>query len=189
VGRSPQHLVIVLLCSLLVLAGCGNSRAPVPNLSQPATPTSFRTLTFAGVTLQAPSNWSVVNERPPLVTVVASGTAVVALWRFPRSAPVPIGRTALSQAAAQLIQAVRARDASLQVIRATTVTLDHRPAIELDAFERINGQPRRVRSTHVFVPGAELVLDEYAPSAIFHAVDHTVFSPVKRSLTLSPNAG
>jgi len=188
VPRVAPYLGILLLCSLLPLSGCGNSRAPVPNLSQPVTPTSFRTLNFTGVTLRAPSNWSVVNERAPLVTVVASGTAVVALWRFPRSAPVPAGRTALSQAAAQLIQAVRARDASLQVIRATTLLLDREPAIELDAFERINGQPRRVRSTHVFVPGAELVLDEYAPPGIFHAVDHTVFSPVKRSLRLLPNA-
>jgi hypothetical protein len=45
-----------------------------------------------------------------------------------------------------------------------------------------------VRSTHVYVPGAEYVLDEYAPPAMFHAVDHAVFSPIKRSLRLVPVA-
>ncbi len=177
------RVAILLLTPALLLASCGNSRTPVANLSQPATPTSFRTLTFSGATLEAPTNWSVVGERPPLVTVVASGTAVVALWRFPRSAPVPVGAT-MHQTASQLVSAVRARDPSVQVIRLGVLTLDRAPAIELDAFERINGQQRRVRSTHVFVPGAEIVLDEYAPPAIFHDVDHSVFSPVKRSLRL-----
>jgi hypothetical protein len=183
-----RPLTILVAFGALLLSACGNSRTPVPNLNQPAAPSSFRPLAFTGVALEAPSNWSVVNERAPLVTVVASGTAVVALWRFPRSAPVPIGGAALSHATSQLISAARARDPSLQVIRASAVTVDRAPAIELDAFERINGQPRRVRSTHVFVPGAELVLDEYAPAAIFHMVDHAVFSPVKRSLRLVPGA-
>jgi len=62
------------------------------------------------------------------------------------------------------------------------------PAIELDAFEQLKGSPRRVRSTHVFTGTSEVVLDEYAPTAIFHSVDHAVFSPLKRSLRLTSAA-
>jgi hypothetical protein len=72
------------------------------------------------------------------------------------------------------------------LIRASVGLVDGYPAIELDAFERINGRPRRVRSTHVFTGSSEVVLDEYAPAALFHSVDHAVFSPLKRSLHLSP---
>jgi len=50
-------------------------------------------------------------------------------------------------------------------------------------------QARRVRSVHVFFGGAEYVIDEYAALRYFHTVDHSVFSPVKRSLRLSPVAG
>jgi hypothetical protein len=43
-----------------------------------------------------------------------------------------------------------------------------------------------VTSTHVYVDGAELVLDEYAPPDQFASVARSVFSPVRRPLTLVP---
>jgi hypothetical protein len=48
----------------------------------------------------------------------------------------------------------------------------------------VGGQLRRVRSLLVYLAGAEVVLEEYAPPAAFHSVDHLVFSPVRRSLRL-----
>ena len=59
------------------------------------------------------------------------------------------------------------------------------PAVELDALERVGGQLRRVRSIHVFLAHAEIVLDEYAPPGQFHAVNRAVFTPVRRSLALT----
>jgi hypothetical protein len=38
----------------------------------------------------------------------------------------------------------------------------------------------------MFGSGAEFVVDEYAPTKVFTAVDHVVFSPLRRSLTLIP---
>ena len=188
---------LLLCCSLLPSGGCGNSRTPVPDLSQPAQPASFRTLRYSGSTVAqgvkrslsiefgAPSNWAIVQRKPPVVTVVTSGDAVVALWRYGRKAPVPAGAAAYARASQGLVEAARKRDHSLQLIAAKTVMVGSNPGVELDALESIGGQRRRVRSTHVFVPGAELVLDEYAPLTVFHAVDHSVFSPLKRSLRLS----
>jgi hypothetical protein len=199
-NRAVLRLVItalVLCWSLLSLGSCGNSRTPVPDLSQPVNPTSFRTLRYSGSTVAlglkrswsvefgAPSNWSIVMRRPPVVAVVTSGDAVVALWRYGRKASVPAGAEAYVRARQELIDAARVRDPSLRLISAKSVRVGGDPGIELDAMESVGGQRRRVRSTHVFVPGAELVLDEYAPLAVFHLVDHMVFSPLKRSLRLS----
>jgi hypothetical protein len=166
-----------------LLAGCGNAPTPVRDLSQTAAPTGFHALAYpqSGVAISVPDNWLVQPKTAPLLSTISSGNAVVALWRFRRTLPPPTRPRALSR----LIAAARARDPSFTLIRARIQTIDADPAIELDAFERVAGQPRRVRSVHVFAPGAELVLDEYAPPGIFHAVDHAVFSPLKRSLRLS----
>jgi hypothetical protein len=170
----------------VLLAGCGNSRTPVPSLSGAAQPHGFHRLVYpaAGVTIRVPRNWSSASERAPLVATVGSGAAIVALWRFPRREPPPAGAAALAGAGVKLLDAARARDASLQVIGSKAMRIDHAPAIELDARERVGGQLRRVRSLHLFVAGAELVLEQYAPPGIFRDIDHAVFSPVRRSLRL-----
>ena len=190
-------IAVVLCCSASLLSSCGNSRTPVPNLAQPAQPSAFRTLHYSGSSVQqgvrrtwsiqfgAPSNWLVVPRRPPVVTVVSSGNAVVALWRYGRSAPTPVGADAYGQARRELTRAARRRDPSIQLISAENVQVAGDQGIELDAIEAIGGQRRRVRSTHLWVDGAEVVLDEYAPPAAFHSVDHSVFSPLKQSLRLS----
>lgn len=176
----------MLGCSVALLAGCGNARTAVPSATRPAPPDGFVTLTraYADARLAVPRNWVVTGQRAPLVVTVQSGTAVVALWRFQRRGPVPAGREALAAARARLIARLRGRDRALRLLRASLTRVDGADAIELEAQERIGGLPRRVDSTHVYLPGAELVLDEYAPPAAFAAVDRSVFAPVRRSLTL-----
>jgi hypothetical protein len=171
---------------LALLTGCGNSRMPMPTITAAAAPHGFRLVRYpaSGVTLRAPRDWDVAPQRAPMVTIISSGAAVVALWRFPWTGSSPSRGAALARTRTALINAVRARDRSLQVIRSRLSSVTGSPAIELDAIEQIHGQTRRVRSLHVFVPGAEIVLEEYAPPSAFHAVDHAVFSPLKRSLQL-----
>ena len=185
----------------LGLTSCGNSRVAPPDLSQPAFPSGTHTLRYSGsgsllgatrswsLSLSAPGNWAVITKQPPLMSVITSGTAVVAVWRYRRLAPVPAGAQAFARARRELIAAARARDPRLMVIRSRVLRVGSAPAVELDALERIDGQLRRARSTHVFVPGDELVLDQYAPPSLFHVVDHAVFSPMKRSLRLALAAG
>ncbi len=180
---------VILGLVLALVGGCGNSRTPLPRLSRPATPHGFRTLSYptSGVSFRAPRDWTVsALPQPPLVTVLTSGTAVVAVSRFPLSEPVPGDPLAFARARRRVIRAARARDPTLRVIRSGVARIAGDRAIELDVIERIGGALRRVRSTHVFVSGAELVLEEYAPIADFHTVDHAVFSPLRRSLRLSP---
>jgi hypothetical protein len=126
------------------------------------------------------------GAKPQLVLAAASGLARVELWRYPRKEPLPTTSASLQQAAVALEGAARARDPNLHVIRARALTVEGAHAIELSVTERIGGQLRRDRSLHVFTGGAEVVLDVYAPLNDFHSVDHSVFSPLKRSLQLFP---
>ncbi|MBV9467602.1 MAG: hypothetical protein JO169_15935 [Solirubrobacterales bacterium] len=181
-----RPLAPLLVCTLATLAGCGDSRTPVPDLARPASPGGFQTLTYAraGVRITAPRNWAVAAAQAPLVATVASGDAVIALWRFARRVPAPRGAAGLARAGAALIAAARRRDPTLRVLHAGTLSVDGAPAVALEVIERISGQTDRVRSTHLFVPGAELVLEQYAPPARFPALQAAVFAPVLRSLTL-----
>jgi hypothetical protein len=177
----------LLLAPLATLAGCGNSRTPVPRLSSAPQPSGFQALRYPtqGLSLVAPRAWTVKPGLSPLVATIASGSSVVALWRYRRTLPPPRSPAALRRAQRLLIRDARRHDPSLELLRSTITVLDGAPAIEIDAVEKVAGQPRRVRSTHVFERRAEVVLEEYAPPESFHSIDRVVFSPVKRSLQLS----
>jgi hypothetical protein len=175
---------------LALLAGCGNSRTPVPNLGRPGAADSLRTLTYrtAGLSFRIPRSWRVASQQAPLVAVATSGSAVVAVWRYPRGQVLPATALALAHARSALVGAVRAHHPAVRVIRSSVIRAGGSGAIELDAVEQIAGQLRRVRSVHVFADRAEIVLEEYAPTGLFHSVDHEVFSPLRQSLTVSPAA-
>jgi hypothetical protein len=185
-----RSLLVLPLVVPLVVA-CGNSRTQVPNLAQPAVPRGSRTLTYtkAGVTLEAPANWIVSEQRAPLLATVNSGAAIVALWRYPRTAPAPATPASLEKTRTALIRSAQSRDRSLRLIRSRVGRLHGAPTVSLDATERIAGQERRVRSIHMFGSDDEVVVDEYAPPGIFAAVDRAAFSPMSRSLTLLPVSG
>lgn len=178
------------VAALIALTGCGNARTTA-SLGASVTPGVLQWVHYPayGVTIRAPQKWQVSRGQPPLVATMSLSDAVATLWSYPRHLPPPASAAALALARRQLIAAARRRDPTLQLIRSSVSLLDGFPAVELDAFEHVNGRPRRVRSTHVFTAGAEVVLDEYAPPQRFHAVDHAVFSPLKRSLRVGSASG
>jgi hypothetical protein len=184
----PRVRWLALALPVLLLAACGNSRTPVPSLTQPLAPDGFRPLVYshAGIGFYAPRNWTTTAQKLPLVATVSSGAAIIAVWRYPRRTPAPSTFAQLAQARQALVHSARAADRTLRVINSRLTTLDGSPAIVLNAFESVGGLPRRVRSIHVFRPAAELVLDEYAPSSIFGSIDRTVFIPLRHSVRLFP---
>ena len=142
----------------------------------------------AGIRFTAPRSWTVVPEPPPAVTVLASGGAVVSVWRYPLSGrPPAIGRQ-LVAAERSLVAAVRAGDRSIELLGSRRLSVDGSPAIEVDAIEQVDGLARRSRATHVFAAHSEIVVDEYAPAGVFRAVDAAVFAPLDRSLVISRGA-
>ena len=185
-GRPPLAVAIPLAL-VAVLAGCGNRRTPAPGVPLPAAPVGHRAvqLDSEGLRFQRPANWTFTLGAPPQVASVGSGRAAVVLWRYPRAEPLPQDAGALDRARRALIAAAKARDRSLRVVTARTVTVDGARGVELVAHERLSSHPREVRSTHLYAHGAEVVVDAYAPPSQFARVDRTVFRPLLRSLRLA----
>jgi hypothetical protein len=174
--------------AVALLSGCGDSRTRPPALSRIEPTGGVKPVDYLHGTLRfnAPDNWAIESGTAPLVVTLGSGPAVIAIWRYPRSPSQPLPGTipALEQARGALVAAARARDSSFRVISSAVVALGGTVGVELDALETVRGQVRRVRSAHLYLGSAEVVIDEFAPEDLFHAVDGTVFSPLLHSVRL-----
>ena len=60
--------------------------------------------------------------------------------------------------------------------------------MQIRARETIAGQPRTVRSTHIYSHGAEIVVDAYADADNFRRIDAKYFRPLLRSLRVTSPA-
>ena len=174
------------LIACLLLAGCGNQQGRPPDVSAPVRPAGATAVTFAtqGIGFAAPGGWHVRAGTAPLVATVQSGTALIAIWRYPRAEPLPATRGQLAQARDLLLQAAKARDASFVAAKSAITRVRSHPAIQVRGTETVSGRPRTVRSTHVYAFGAEVVVDAYAPASVFGQVDREAFVPLVRSLKL-----
>ncbi len=172
----------------IVNLACGRERIEPPDTVRPATPAGIAPEAFpqAGIFLDRPGNWPFEPGRPPLVASASSGTATVAVWRYLRSEPLPDDEAELEAAQSALEAAAKARDSTFVLEEGKRVEVDGAPAIQLLGTATIAGEKRRVRSTHVYAKGAEVVLDAYAPAEEFARVDREVFAPIAESLRIDP---
>ena len=187
----PRTLLTLVLLTALLLAACGNDRTPVPDVTTPAAPRGERAveLAQAGVSFTAPANWSAIEPSDPLAGGIESRHASLAVWRYPRTEPLPARAAELRRVEDLLVERVRTRDASFELERSRTTRVAGAPAIELTGTETIAGRRLQVRSSHVFFATAEIVLDAFAPPEDFARVDRTVFAPVLDSLALAVPGG
>jgi hypothetical protein len=174
-----------------VLAGCGNKRTPPPKVTTTSQPFGFlpQTIPTQGLTFQRPGAWRYLPGTAPLLATMSSGLTTIAVWRYPRTEKLPTTEAELSVARDALVAAAQARDPSFKVIKAKGTRAAHHPAVVIIANETIAGQPREVRSTHVYGEGAEVVIDAFAPPDVYASVEDTVFRPVVRSLSLGKPTG
>jgi hypothetical protein len=176
-----------ILAAATLAAGCGNQQSKPPDPTTPA-PVAGRTTVFfdaQGLRFRAPADWRVRPGPAPLVATLQSGTASVAIWRYPRTEPLPRTKAQLGQARGLLLAAAHARDSTFKEAKVAVTRVARHPAIQVRGTETVSGQPRTVRSTHVYAFGAELVVDAFASAAQFPAVDRAVFAPLVRSLRVS----
>jgi hypothetical protein len=179
---------LVLLAPLAVATGCGNERQAPSRLPAAAPPEGGKAVSLAryGVSFRRPANWTFTQGRPPQLAQVYSGQAAVAMWRYRREEALPGSAAELARARRALVAAARARDRSLRLFSVRPVRVGGAPGVELVADERIGLVRRKVRSTHLYAHGAELVIDAYAPPDRFSAVDRAAFLPLLRSLRVTP---
>jgi len=184
---SRRALAVGVLCAAAA-SGCGDRRTPPPDIGRPANPVSFSRAIFPtqGVIFRGPTNWLLIHGYPPEVATIHDGQAFVAIWRYPRVEPLPATTTELRADIPALLRAVRARDRTFALLSARPTTLDRHPAISIEGFETIAGQPLQVRSVHTFYNHAEVVLDSFAPPSDFARIDRLVFTPLLRSVRLRP---
>ena len=155
-------------------------------MATPARPNGATPIAFdrQGLRFSAPGGWHVQPGQSPLVATVQSGTAQIAVWRYPRTEPLPTTDAQLTQARDLLIQAAKARDRTFKEEKTAITKVDGHDAIQVRGTETISGRPQSVRSTHVYAFGAEYVVDAFAPAEVFGQVDREAFLPLVRSLRL-----
>ena len=185
--RRPLAAASIALALAACAAGCGNERQDAPRVPQAASPSGKRTerLVRYGVTFTHPRNWSNSGGRAPQLASVSSGRAIVTLWRYRRVERLPRSDGDLVRARKALVAAARGRDKTLRIVSARGLRLDGVPAVEIVANEKIGLVRRKVRSTHLYAHGAELVVDAYAPAGEFARLDREAFVPLLRSLRLT----
>jgi hypothetical protein len=178
--------VIALAAVALLAAGCGEQRTPTPDVQHPDAPNGFKTLApqGTGIVYSHPTNWTALPARLPFIGGARSKTATLAVWRYPRTEPLPHGQAALEAAKTRLIEAAVKRNPTFTVQSSEVKRIGGAPGIELTGTQTVAGYPFQVRSAHLFKFGAEVVVDAYAPPEDFPRVDETVFRPVLEQLRL-----
>lgn len=175
-----------LIAVLLLAAGCGRERLPVPDVDRAAVTgdTTKQAYPQAGLRFDAPAGWGFARGQAPLVASTSNGSATIAIWRYERTEPLPERDAALQTAERALLDTVRQRDRTYREVSTERTEVGGEPAIELVGEQRVANRPRRVRSTHVFAHGAELVIDQYAAPTEFDRLDAAVFQPLVQSLEI-----
>jgi hypothetical protein len=179
---------VLLATAALLGAGCGAERVRPPDPSQPfaTLPPAPREFPAAGVRFRAPGDLPFAPAEAPLVTTTSTGSATIAIWRYPRTEPLPRDDAALDEAERSLRDAVRTRDPQFDVERVRRVRVDGARALEVRGTGRVAGRVRQMRSTHVYAKGAEFVIDAYAAPDDFRIVDDAIFEPLMASLKIDP---
>ena len=192
--RRTRRIPIALVALALLPSGCGNDRTPVPDLSLVPAPKAFREAFFdeQGVRFRAPTNWRVVPGSDPQVATVTIGTAQVAVWRYPRSEPLPETRAQLDAARDALVAQIESRDPTFKLTSTRLVLKPGIRAVEVVGIgTNLTNQSvqRSMRSLHAYGRGAEVVMDAFAPPKDFARIDEQTFGPMSRSLKLRAPKG
>lgn len=175
----------------LLLPGCGNEPAapPVVTTPKPAFGWVDQAYPEQGVAFQRPTAWRLTDGDPPLLATLSSGQVTISVWRYPRNETLPETLEELTVAKDALVAAAQARDPSFRVIKAKGTRAAHHPAVVIIADETVAGQPRRVRSTHIYAASSEVVIDAFAPADQYAEVEEPIIIELVRSFKITDPVG
>ena len=183
-------LVTLLIAALTGLSACGNEpdKPPVDTVPKPADGWIEYPIADQGVTFKHPAAWRITPGDPPLLATMSSGLATISVWRYPRQEPLPESLEELTVAKDALVAAAQARDSTFEVIKAKGTRAAHRPAVVIIADETVAGQPRRVRSTHIYTNASEFVIDAFAPADQYAQIEESIIVELVRTFEFSDPA-
>ncbi|MDX6664302.1 MAG: hypothetical protein QOG68_508 [Solirubrobacteraceae bacterium] len=175
----------------VVVAGCGSKAGKPPSVTTPRAAFGWvdQALPTQGLKFQRPSAWRYTPGTAPLLATMTSGLTTIALWRYPRNEPLPTTPTELTAATKALVAAAHLRDSTFKVIKAKGTRAAHQPAVVIVADETVAGQPRRVRSTHIYAAASEIVVDAFAPVDQYVKVESPIFRTLVRSIQITAPTG
>ena len=179
-----------LAAACVVLAGCGNKPRNPPTVTAPKAAFGWveQDIPTQGVTFQRPSAWRYAPGNSPLLATMSSGLTTIAVWRYPRQEKLPTTLDELNAARDSLVAAAKARDSTFKVIKAKGTRAAHNPAVVIVADETVAGQARRVRSTHIYAAGAEVVVDAFAPADQYEQVETPIIIKLVRTFVITKPA-
>ncbi|MDX6714974.1 MAG: hypothetical protein QOH30_1532, partial [Baekduia sp.] len=177
--RPASFALTAAAVAALATAGCGGDSSPKTTAAGAHAGGSYPA---QGISFTAPTGWTVDTGQGPLVATAQAGQATVAVWRYPRKERLPRSTAELRAARDALLKAARKRDVTFEQIKTAPTKIAGKPAVQIRARQHIAGQPRTVRSTHIYANGAEIVIDAYSDADSFRKTDADVFRPLLRSL-------
>jgi hypothetical protein len=177
--RRPAFLALSVAAAAALVAGCGSDASPDAAATGAKAGGSYPA---HGISFNAPAGWTVDAGKGRLVATAQAGEATIAVWRFPRAQKLPRTKAELKAARDALLKVSRRHDVTFEEIKTAPTTIAGKPAVQIRAREHIAGQPRTVRSSHIYANGAEIVVDAYADADSFRKTDADVFRPLLRSL-------
>ena len=182
---------VCIAAGVLALAGCGNTPRKPPTVTTPKAAFGWvdQDVPTQGVKFQRPSAWRYAPGTAPLLGTMSSGLTTIAVWRYPRDEKLPTTPQELDKARDALVAAAKARDPSFKVIKAKGTRAAHNPAVVIVADETVAGQPRRVRSTHMYAAGSEVVVDAFAPADQYEKVEKPIIIPLVRTFKITQPSG
>lgn len=187
-GRIRARRLSPLLLAAVV-AACGTQPLPPPDpqkVREPGRSVSLRD-PRTGLRFQAPLNWVKRIRTSPGIFRIASGSADVSGWAYPRAEKLPQTPEQLATARDALVRQAQQRNASFRLESSRITKLQQWPAIELRGTQKILGREIHTRSVHVYRAG-EYVFEALAPAPAFAVADRKVLAPLLRSLKFRPLA-
>jgi hypothetical protein len=183
-----RALASISLAAAIAVGGCGSDRKKAPDVTRSSGAFGWITVSLPeqGETFERPKEWHYTPGTAPLLATMTSGEATIAVWRYPRTEPLPETDEELTLARDALVGAAKTRDKTFEETKAKATRAAHHPAVVIVANETVAGHARVVRSTHVYGEGGEVVVDAFAPPGVFPKLEDPIFRRVVRSLKISP---
>jgi hypothetical protein len=181
----PRWIALAAVAALA--AGCGTQplRPPDPlQVRQPGRSVQLQD-PRTGLRFNAPLNWVKRIRGNPGIFRVASGSADVSGWGYPRFQQLPKTRAQLAAARDALAREAQRRNPTFKLSSSAITNVQGWPAIELRGRQTILGRLVETHSVHVFRAG-EYVFEALAPPRDFAIADQKVLEPLLRSLRFRP---
>ena len=138
-----------------------------------------------GLRFAAPLNWVKRIRTNPGIFRIASGSADVSGWAYPRYESLPKTQQQLATARDRLVALARQRNPTFSLTSSSITKVQGWPAIELRGTQKLFGRVVETHSVHVFRAG-EYVFEALAPPNDFAIADRKVLAPLLRSLVFRP---